>query len=194
MNPNNLNRRSSGTEWCCPMCAEQASSPPDQWGTAVARLLTDIDGLIDEHGVALQHVLGDSSSPPFTYTIGLFLVGQPEFIMFGAPPDVANLLLNDLARLVLEHDMTFNDGDVLHQLLADLPVTLMDVEDPLDHLGNAFLIRDLRADDRTPLRALQIVLPDALGNMPWDATYSWHPVPLLGKRSLGLVRRLPDLR
>ncbi|WP_344756388.1 DUF4262 domain-containing protein [Gryllotalpicola koreensis] len=61
-----------------------------------------IAAMIRTHGVAIQQVSGEPSrsSTSFSYTIGLFDLGQPELLVLGLPPLPAYFLLNDLARRV----------------------------------------------------------------------------------------------
>lgn len=54
-----------------------------------------VKDLINSHGWAIQAVMAHS---PVTYTVGLSLQGYPELAFAGLPAEVAQPLLNKLAK------------------------------------------------------------------------------------------------
>lgn len=145
-----------------------------------------IDLLVREHGVAIQLVGAGDGEPSFGYTVGLFLMPHPELILFGLPPDLTKLLLNDLAFSVLRGGMGYDEGDLVHHLLRDHAVLLGPVADPFEHLGVAFATARRRAQATSEVRALQVHLPDPAGLFVGDEGYAGPEWPVLGP--------LPDLR
>jgi len=178
----------------CPECADLAHGFSAE--QAEQRMIDRMQSLMHEHGVAIQHVLGSPTELPFSYTIGLFLHGLPEFITFGAPPEVSSAILNHLAIATRDHGTQIEAGDTIEYLLERLPAAVLSVDDPGEHLCMAFAIRNREVTNRVPIRALQIVLPDAKGLMPWQRGYHGIKTPLLTNDiwPTGPTVFMPDLR
>ena len=136
---------------------------------------------VDRHGVFIQAV-GGREGPPFAYTVGLFAVDHPEFIMFGIPLRLAGELLNDLAFSVLRAGMRYSDGDRVQRLTAKGFAWLLTVDDSTEHLLAAHSLRDRRspAAQHSALPALQVVLSDRNGVWPWEPASEEADLTLLG--------------
>jgi len=139
------------------------------------------DTLIARYGWAVTAVLPTPTDPctPFAYTVGLTARTQPELVIAGLDPLIAQALLDDLAARVLEHDTQLAHGQHLPDLIAGYDAVLVDgpVTDDL-YPGTAI---GRYGADRVRLR--QIVWPDRDGRFPWDPGYAYPPQaqPLLGR-------------
>ena len=139
------------------------------------------DALIAQCGWAVTMVVPTSTDPgaPFAYTVGLTARTQPELVIAGLDPLIAQTLLNDLAARVIEQHMQLAHGQHLHDLIAGYDAVLVDgpVTDDL-YPGTA--IGRYGADH---VRLRQIVWPDRDGRFPWDPGYAYPPQaqPLLGR-------------
>jgi hypothetical protein len=126
--------------------------------------------LIDEHGHAVQHVLGDRDTFAFSYTVGLCQEGQGrELVTIGLPPGVAESLLNALAgRLATPGELPAQVSGV-----ATVPLRLRQI--PAHPLG--FPLSAHRLLGVSPPAALvQVLWPCPAGHWPGDPAYS-HPCP-----------------
>lgn len=65
---------------------------------AMDAYLGRVAALIDEHGVMLQAVFGDSVADAFTYTVGLTGRGLPELWLGTLAPEQAGPILNAAAK------------------------------------------------------------------------------------------------
>jgi hypothetical protein len=139
------------------------------------------DALIARYGWAVTMVEPTPTDPgiPFAYTVGLTARTQPELVIAGLDPLIAQALLNDLAARVVEQHMQLAHGQHLHDLIAGYDAVLVD--GPLtDDLYPGTAIGRYGAD-RVRLR--QIVWPDRDGRFPWDPGYAYprRAQPLLGR-------------
>lgn len=149
--------------------------------------------MVESHGFAVQFVGPGEGEPQFGYTVGLSLRGYPEFVLFGLDLELTHGLLSDLANAVLRSGMTFATGDRIHRLLSEMPVELCRVAQPSEHLFMAVALAERRSHPAIEVEALQVLLPDALGNFLGDEIYSDPPTPLLGIRAAKVDdRQLPD--
>jgi len=155
-----------------------------------------MDERIDAQRFAVQGVMGVDEEPDFAYTVGLFLHGLPEFIIFGVPPTMAHQLLNHLALSVLDHGVQIEHGTTIDHLIENYETVALAVDDPSEHLLAVFAARGRRSNPRLPIRALQVALPDSHGRMPWHDEYDYRPVPVLSDRPgrSGDRTELADLR
>jgi len=194
MKPNRRNDEDDFGDCACPECADRARGfSADE---AAQRALDTMERMMDKFGVSIQHVFSQPGEPSFSYTIGLFLHGLPEFIVFGPPARVTQPILNHLAIATRDHGTLIQAGDRVEHLIAGLPAAVISVADPSEHLCTVFAMRERRANPRLPIRALQIVLPDPKGRMPWHRAYHGMAQPLLSSDVAGdrppVV--MPDLR
>jgi hypothetical protein len=160
-------------------------------GARVTGYLARIEGIVAEHGWAVQGAFpradDPAPGPPFSYTVGLCgpRFGHPELIVVGLDPNTAQAILNDLGERV-------RGGQRLHagQRVVDLLRGGYEVE---------LLAVDASADERAPLsvanrlyghgglvEALQVVLPDQHHRFPWDPGFAAEMrsvQPLLGRRA-----------
>jgi hypothetical protein len=124
------------------------------------------DALIARYGWAVTMVEPTPTEPctPFAYTVGLTAHGQPELVIAGLDPLIAQALLGDLAARVLKHDLQLTHGQHLHDLIAGYDAVLVD--GPItDDLYPGTGIGRYGADH---VRLRQIVWPDRNGRFPWN--------------------------
>lgn len=123
--------------------------------------------LIQKHGHAIQYVAPTKNDPPgtpsFGYTVGLTNDDLPEILVYGIPPEIAQPLLNHLAR-----DARERGGLPLNQDLDDYlqgfpvrlqPIPARNIQAEHFGVGLAFFPH---------LNAVQLVWPDQDGVWPWS--------------------------
>ena len=145
--------------------------------------LSNFEEMVVEHGVGIQHVFADEETPNFSYTVGLFEVDHPEFIVFGMPERLAQIILNNVAFAVLNDGMRFGNNDRVHELFLDAPAHLISAHDPEgDFFGTAYAIRNRRYPDRwdSDIDGLQLIYQDKVGRWPWDHGSDYVFWPMLG--------------
>jgi hypothetical protein len=143
----------------------------------VQNYLLQVNGLIDQHGWAVQHAHGDVTFPPFSYTVGLAKWGHPEIVVVGLPPAVAQSQLNTLAERVRAGNRLVA-GQRIDDLLRSYACVLVTVADSrLLPIANA-----IYRGDGPPISAVQLVWPDPAGRFPWQRGCTTRPAaqPLLG--------------
>ncbi len=77
----------------------------------------DLEQMLDQVarvGWTAMGVLGDREHPPYTYTIGLSLVGHPELVIVGMAPESAYAEIGRLAATVLAGE-SLDDVDELEK-------------------------------------------------------------------------------
>jgi hypothetical protein len=157
----------------CWMCDDPTLTKAD----ALARMA----GLVEEYGWATQSVAGDRVHPPWAYTVGLTLRGQPELVVTGVRAPEAGDLLNEFAEGVVHHDEVLSPGEVL-RCPHGTEMEVVELPHPDAHLVTAVaLFPGVR------LRALQIVWSDDRGHWPWDVGFRGNRggQPVLGPRASG---------
>jgi hypothetical protein len=122
--------------------------------------------IIEQEGWLIQGVFPvEEDGDFFSYTVGLTTKGLPELIVFGWPPEVAGVVLNDIARAAVAGTIKLAHGEVLTDFLDHgYKLTLCAVKDTREHLtvANRFYGID------GPVRAVQLVWPDAEHRFPWE--------------------------
>ncbi|XVV10915.1 DUF4262 domain-containing protein [Actinoplanes sp. CA-131856] len=148
----------------------------------MADILQQQREIIDRAGWSVVHVFPSPDDPsacaPFTYTVGLTTHGHPELLLSGLRPDIAQSLLNDLARRVYDRSERFAHGQHLTDVLVGYDAVIVDGPPNDDlHPGVAFA---LYGDGK--VRVQQLVWPDEHGRFPWQDGYGYppHAQPLIG--------------
>lgn len=134
--------------------------------------------LAEDYGWAVQGVEQDGIRPPWAYTVGLTVHDRPELVVTGLPAEHAAVLLNQVARYVMDTaipapgDTVGVTGEPLMEVVA--------VADPAVHLVTC---AEIYGDG---IRALQLVRADDHGHWPWCPCYqgSVDGQPVLGARAL----------
>lgn len=140
---------------------------PTPTSEAIKAYHEHVDRLIDEHGWAVLAVLPDieQRQPGFSYTVGLTARSHPELLVFAMAADDARLVLNRLARKVL-------DGTVpLHTRLPEV----LEGYDPVlvsaaTERAHAFVMGATYRYGEA-VTVLQLVLPDSNNKLPWETGY-----------------------
>lgn len=136
---------------------------------AIQRVLAQLEDNIARFGWAVQGVfpcVGDEDSIPFHYTIGLHNKVLPELLVFGLPMDVGQMLLNDVAMVMLEKQAA--GLPVLGKFTHDrwpAPFYLVEAE-------SAKAVEYATGANRRSqglAKYIQVVWPDKHGSFPWQA-------------------------
>lgn len=137
------------------------------------RALAELKRMVEAHGWAIRHVLGDSSTAPYSYTVGLTARGWDELVITGLPADVADVFIRNAVD-EQESRGPFRAGNCTEALTESGSVAISRVGDR----------RGLTAAERIlgTFETLQLVWPDSDGHLPWDAGYRNPPEaqPILG--------------
>jgi Domain of unknown function (DUF4262) len=149
----------------------------DHPGATRADYLNFLGGVIAKFGWAVQGVERDRIHPPWAYTVGLTLYGQPELVLTGMPLGRACRLLNEVAAHVM-HAEAPRPGDQIPWRGGPL-MEIVQVAEPSAHLVIAVEMFG------TDLRALQVLHADERGHWPWDVGYRGvrGGQPVLGLRA-----------
>lgn len=136
--------------------------------------------VVRRHGWFIQYVGGglcsargcDCSSddgPAFAYTVGLFGLGHPELLIFGADPGTAQGVLNDLGQrvkagtaLLAGQMITFDQWP--HRIVPEV------VPNPGDVVFSANRFYD--RPDEASVPVLQLSYDDRAGRFPWEEGYA----------------------
>jgi hypothetical protein len=140
--------------------------------------------IIDRHGWLVQGVFGshDLTRPkaPHAYTIGLLeRFAHPELVIVGVDPQTGAPILNALGKAVRDGH-PFTDGEVYAGLGGQYPVVLRTVHPSRfpTWCGRGLVEHEQSSAgaDGIPYAALQVVLTDPHGFLPWDveADASYH--------------------
>jgi hypothetical protein len=73
---------------------------------------------IEKFGFTVVSVSGSHSSVPFSYTVGLTGLGEPELMLIGIPVTDASIVLGNLASRVAD-GQRYKPGDVPADVLGD---------------------------------------------------------------------------
>ncbi len=135
---------------------------------------------VRRYGWFIQYVGGTACStpgcdcppgegPPFAYTIGLFGLGHPELLIFGALPETAADVLNELGERIRSGESLL-PGRLI--TFADWPHRIIPEEVP--NPGEiVFGANDYyaRPDDHS-VPVLQLSYDDPAGRFPWEEGYA----------------------
>ncbi|HEX7099363.1 MAG TPA: DUF4262 domain-containing protein [Acidimicrobiia bacterium] len=137
--------------------------------------------IIRQYGWMVQYVNGgecgvsgcdqhhDPDVPAFAYTVGMFGLGHPEFLVFDLDPGVSAHLLNLLGERVREGE-DFIPGTTVEVDLGK-PVNLVfeEVPNPGEIVFSAN--RFYQRPPQVSVPVIQITYPDDQGRYPWDEGY-----------------------
>lgn len=139
----------------------------------IERAFADLTRMVETYGWAIRHVLGDASTAPFSYTVGLTARGWPELVITGLPADVADVFIRNAVD-EQEASGAFRPGDRTDSLTKSGSVVLIRVDDRRGMTAAERMLGDFDA--------VQLVWPDSQDNLPWDIGYRNTPEaqPILG--------------
>lgn len=118
--------------------------------------------------VVCVHPTSDEPSFEYAYTVGLTAHNHPELLVSGLHPDVAQTLLNDLARRVYDTATRFTHRQRLTDVLADGFDAIIIDGTATPHLDAGIATARYGADR---VRLQQLVWPDAQHRYPWDTDH-----------------------
>jgi hypothetical protein len=151
----------------------QASAWLDQQDSDAAAKIRKYGWLIEYVGSGCCDAPGcdggdPSDGPPFAYTVGLFGLGHPELLIFGAPVDTAMGVLNELGNRVRD-GQDFLPGQLLtfdewpHRIVVEA------VPNPGEIVFAANRHYARPSDASVPV--YQLSYDDKAGRFPWEADY-----------------------
>jgi hypothetical protein len=117
------------------------------------------------------HVRAEDGEPSFAYSLGFYAnFGQPEIIVFGLPPQIAQQLLNIAAIRFAGAKTAYETykpyDDIAEGMrIAFIPVDRRHYREYLGYAG--WFYASIKAD----FPALQMVWPDKQGRFPWEPNY-----------------------
>jgi Domain of unknown function (DUF4262) len=166
----------------------------DGWTTGY---LARIEGIVAEHGWAIQGVLASADDdpepgPPFAYTVGLSSprFDHPELVVIGLSAGPAQAILNDLGERVRGGQRLHAGKRIGGLLRGGYEVELLAVDDAADERAPLSVANRLYGHGG-PVEALQVVLPDEHHRLPWDPGFDAGMraiQPLLGRRAAPATR------
>ncbi|WP_404445329.1 DUF4262 domain-containing protein [Microbacterium marinum] len=134
---------------------------------------------IRRHGICLQLVgmetcshpgcVAVASDLPFGYTIGLFGIAHPEFVIVGMGKAATAFALREAARLVLD-GARFMHGEEVAVPRSDRRYIAELVPNPGDIAFGANRHYQRPKEASVPL--LQLTYTDGRGRFPWDPSYA----------------------
>lgn len=129
-----------------------------------AEYLRKTEAIIDEHGWAVQAVLGSAAEGGgFSYTIGFTrTLGHPEIFMAGFNPETCRQLLNDVGGLIREGD-EFKVPRLSERVVKNFNVAFRPL-DPRSVRRNSGVGQEILGE----FEAVQMFLPDPSGRFPWE--------------------------
>jgi hypothetical protein len=170
--PRRLSTRRSAPE--CPGHAQQADGPdrdPEQ-----AEYMGWVAATVGEHGWAISGRHGDAATPPWAYSVGLWLTCQaPELVVCGLPVESGAAIINAIGARIAD-GADFGPDDVLDDV-CPAPLALRPVEmtwrsaSGLLDISNVFY-----GMVRPPY--FQVVWSDRAGHFPWEQEFQ----PALDRR------------
>jgi hypothetical protein len=136
---------------------------------AAAAYLANARKIIAEHGHMVQMVGGGDDFVAWAYTVGLSAKGLPELALTGGNPNTCGSILNDIvSRGQATEAGTINGPGGL---------TAEAVEVPADDESYPASVACVLYPDA---RLLQVLWPDANGNLPTSPAYAGPTQPVIG--------------
>jgi hypothetical protein len=118
---------------------------------------------IAKNGFSLQAVIGDASTPPYVYTIGLSQTfSHPEIFLVGMHPQEAAALIVDAISLIKQgkrFDKPVFVADIIPGF--EIPFRPIAEDSVMDHGATGLEILG-------PFDAVQMFYPDPEGHVPWE--------------------------
>jgi hypothetical protein len=164
-------------------------------GDDTASRLRDTKDRVDRFGWTAIYVGDYQTAPTWAYTIGFHRsLGAPEVVVFDVPQDVANGLFHEIYKDLKSGALVIRDGEEWRPGAFEHPLVWREVHssrlydnDPENAwLGLAEDFATVLAPQSGPIRAVQLVMSDPHGRMPWEAGYDeslrhlqrelWEPV------------------
>lgn len=135
---------------------------------------------IEEFGTHNLHVFDATGrEPEFTFSIGLYhSYNHPEILAIGLKKDIAQWILNEIARCIREENISFEEGTDYSELIEGFDVKFLDVHKShyKEYLGTAIWFYEGH-----DFPVLQLVWPSTSGYFPWETGASedfktWQPI------------------
>lgn len=123
---------------------------------------------VTKHGLHIIQVFESEECPRFSYTVGLFeTYRHPEVIIIGLKPELAQVLLNNMAYDI-KLGKRFNPGEFHEDVLDDFPCYFGEVSksEYRDYVG-----WDIWFYEGIDFPLLQCVYPTVRGKFVWDEDF-----------------------
>ncbi|MEM9201776.1 MAG: DUF4262 domain-containing protein [Actinomycetota bacterium] len=155
-------------------------------------LLADWETRIERWGFTNIAVVGDPG-PEYAYTAGLFHLGHPEFVIVGAPRQLAHDLLWDLGSAVVRSGFRFESGTTVNRLAANPMGIVAATDRPDDLVAVADRLRT-RAGLNGPSSVLQVFFANREDVLPWGQNEDHLGFPIFNRHGAKAARSvdLPD--
>lgn len=150
------------------------------------RFQAAIDQSIKQRGIHIQPILASDDGPSYVYTVGMTLIGAPELIVFGLPPQAAASMVLTLFNEMRMGNRPKDQKEIID--LARVPLRLEDVSraaiDDYTGQGDDYLT----SHGHMP-KYRQLMWPDEQGVFPnekgFDERYRASQ-PYIGKKVMKL--------
>ena len=136
---------------------------------------------IAQHGYHVVHVLQDDEGPGFSYSVGLYATYKhPEIIFIGLKPDLAHLLISNMAYDI-QHGKPYESSKMYPDILDDFECMILEVSKENYQFYVGF---DIWYYEGTDFPLLQCIYPTVDGIFPWEDAWPEEIKglqPVLGK-------------
>ncbi len=124
--------------------------------------------IVEKQGWMVQGVLGTEKTPSYSYTVGLSKYNLPEIMSIGLPHNVAQVIMNDAVKMLIEGKITTEPQKPIEGL-ANVPVGFRH-DSETNALQMLARMSDRWASSRGIERpkVIQLVYADESGLLPWD--------------------------
>lgn len=124
---------------------------------------------IQEYGLSIISVGPDpdDGTPPFSYSIGLSLIGKYELLVEGLQPDLGQYLINQTKATFSAYGIPIDHTCIVKGLVqGDLPMAFVKTD-----TGDLSETRSIQVGHMLDIEVygvLQLIIPDPSGLFPWE--------------------------
>lgn len=135
----------------------------------MTNLVDSIHDNIEKYGLSVIAVQRDpeTGTPNFSYSIGLSLSKNHELFSESFPPELAQYLINEIARQLPKHNIGIDHTCTVMGLVQNnMPIALIEVDE--EDFSETRTVQVSNMIDVADYSVLQIILPDLSGLFPWE--------------------------
>ena len=126
-----------------------------------------INKLVNEGKWAVMGIFESDDFPTFSYTVGMHHHGLPELMIVGIQADLAQVILNNAAKMMFESDKAFEEGKPIYEL-ANFPTIPVYIS---QENINELTCSAIRHYHHSNYSVFQMVIPDSNGLFPWQSNF-----------------------